>query len=170
MIIGFITTFVSLMFIMTTSRFLSGDTWYIWFGCTLQIVGGVLGLCGPCFKSTTMIFYFFIWVILGMCWWMLWIILNCLNMRDQGYDGDMVWITCQCTALFLWSLYCTYEINRYYNKIRSPHSYWCLFCNHDTQFCCCTVACITRWVSKATGDDIPDIERSEVRKNTDTFK
>ena len=163
MILGFITSFISVMFIISTSELISGDTWMIWFGCTLQGIGGFMGLCGPCCGSPTMIFYFLIWVFLGMCWWMLWICLDISNMAAQGYDGDMVGIAAQCAALFFWGLFCIYEINRYYNKIRSPHSYWCLCVNPGTKYCCCTVPCITKWISKARGDDIPDIERSQIR-------
>ena len=155
------------MFLVSTSELLGGDTWYIWFGCTLQGIGGFMGLCGPCCKSPTMIFYYFVWVLLGMCWWMLWASLDISNMINQGYDGDMVGIVAQCCALFLWGLFSVYEINRYYNKIRSPHSYWCLCLNQGTKLCCCSVPCITIWIAKARGDDIPDIERSEVRKYSD---
>ena len=88
MILGFITTFVAIMFLVSTSELLGGDTWYIWFGCTLQGIGGFMGLCGPCCKSPTMIFYYFVWVLLGMFWWMLWASLDISNMINQGYDGD----------------------------------------------------------------------------------
>ena len=163
MILGFITTFVAVMFLVSTAELLDGTSWYVWFGCTLQGIGGFMGLCGPCCKSPTMIFYYFVWVLLGMTWWMLWASLNISNMVAQGYDGDMVGIVAQCIALFLWGLFCIYEINRYYNKIRPPHSYWCLCCNQGVKLCCCSVPCITKWVAKARGDDIPDIERSEIR-------
>ena len=172
-ILGFITCFISLMFLLSTGELLDGDLWYIWFGCTLQIVGGVMGFIGPCCGSATMIWYFFIWVFLGICWWMLWVCLDIHFMAGQGYDGDKVAILAQCTALFLWGLFMMYYINRYYNKIRSPHSYWCLCCNKGIRYCPCSVPCITKWVTKARGDDIPDIERSEIRKysvETDTFK
>lgn len=156
------------MFLVTTSDIIDGGNWYVWFGCTLQGVGGFIGFCGACCcKSPTMIFYYFVWVVLGMCWWMLWSSLNISNMINQGYDGDMVGIVAQCIALFLWGLFCVYEINRYYNKIRSPHSYWCLCLNPGVKLCCCSVPCITIWIAKARGDDIPDIERSEVRRYSD---
>mmetsp|Transcript_18195 Transcript_18195/g.28979 ORF Transcript_18195/g.28979 Transcript_18195/m.28979 type:complete len:216 (+) Transcript_18195:65-712(+) len=170
MILGFITSFVALMFILNTAN-MDGHTWYVWFGCSVQLFGGCMGLCGPYHKSPTMVFYFFVWVLLGMGWWVAWIAVLVVAMTSQAYDGDWFSMMAQCFFLFCWGSYCIYQINRYYNKIRAPHSYWCLCCNQGTTYCCCSYEDVSEWMAKLRGDDIPDIEEGSVRwEDTGTFK
>ena len=160
-ILGFVTCFISITFWAEASSILqNGDMWYIWLGCAFSIVGGVFGFFAPCFGSATMSFYFLLSVSCGLCWWLLWIVVEIVDIAtSRKLDGEDLSLLIQCLLLFSWGSFCMLYINRYYNQQREHDSKWCLCRNSNVKYCCCSSSTLSFWANRAKGGHIPDVER-----------
>ena len=127
MILSTLTMIFSIIF-MAFDSFIRGFTpWWVWGGTITGVVGGLLGCIGGIKRSWYKVtFAYLVWVICLTFWWFMFVLIEIVDMSKEKTDqkvGDFFW----SAALFIWSAYTVYVINKYYRAIKPVGSKWNAF-------------------------------------------